>query len=262
MRLTLRSAPVLATLAACVLCVTTSLRAQVSEVPQTIAPGHILMRMDAISIGVNPDTSAPNQYKALALGTTLVSAGLTSTVDFEAGAQLFLRDTFTTNGSSHTQSGIGDVSLRSKWMFYNDPSSGQEAALIPFVLVPTNASVAGTRDVQGGVILPWSVDVAAGFKLGAMAEWDEMRNVADTRYDTRWFGSAYAQWNLGDRFGMYGEATLSTSTAGSGTDTGSLGAGATLNLNGNFQWDFEVSKNLGVGRSAWTETLRFRWKIL
>jgi hypothetical protein len=238
------------------------LRAQVTEVPQTIEPGHILMRMDAISFGAVQDTSAPNQYKALALGTTIVSAGLTDTVDLEVGAQLFLRDTFSTDGSDHTDSGIGDVLLRPKWTFWRDPSTGEAAAVIPYVMVPTNSSAVGNDFLQGGVIVPWSMDLSGGFKAGAMLEWDELRNEANTRYDSRWYASAVAQWSLGATFGAYVESTLSLSTEGTSSDTGTIGAGATLNASSNFQWDFEVSRDIGPGRNQWTEVLRFRWKLL
>jgi len=238
------------------------LHAQVTETPQTIEPGGVFMRMDAISLGIAPDTTAPNQYKALALGTTIVSAGLTSTLDIEFGAQLFLRDTFSTGGSDHTESGIGDVALRSKWTFWGDPASGQAAAVLPYVILPTNSRAVGNNSAEGGVILPWSMDIAAGTKAGAMVEWDELRNVANTRYDTRWYGSAYLKWELGEKFGAYAEMTLSDSTAGSSTFAGTAGGGATLSISKAFQWDFEVSRVLGSGRSSWTEVLRFRWKIL
>jgi hypothetical protein len=95
-----------------------------------------------------------------------------------------------------------------------------------------------------------------------MAEWDEFRNVSNTRYDARWFGSADAKWDFGGMIGAYAEVTLSLSTAGGSSDTGTLGGGATLSVSKNFQWDFEVSKVIGQGENAWTEVLRFRWKIL
>jgi len=260
-RLPTASASIAALLLAVVGCAP-ALRAQVTEVPQTIEPGGVLMRMDAISLGIQPDTAAPNQYKALGLGTTLVSAGLTSSVDIEVGTQLFIRDTFTTGGSDHTESGIGDVLIQPKWTFWRDPSSGEAAAIIPYVMLPTDSSAVGNDSVQGGLIVPWSMDVAPGVKAAAMVEWDELRNVANTRYDTRWYGSAYIRWDLGSTLGAYAETTLSDSTAGSSTFAGTIGGGATLSVSKNFQWDFEASRVLGSGRSAWAEVLRFRWKIL
>jgi len=238
------------------------LRAQVTEPTQTIDPGAILIRMDAISLGIRPDSDAPNQYKSLAVGTTIVSTGLTSTVDLEFGTQLFLQDTYSTEGTNHTESGIGDITLRPKWMFLRDPSTGQEAAIVPYVMLPTDSKAVGNDSIQGGVILPWSMDVAAGTKAAAMVEWDELRNVANTRYDTRWYGSAYIKWDLGKTIGAYAETTLSDSTAGSSTFAGTVGGGVTLSVSKTFTWDFEASKVLGPGRSSWTEVLRFNWKIL
>jgi hypothetical protein len=240
----------------------TGLKAQVTEIPQTIEPGGILMRMDAISLGLQEDTSAPNQYKALGLGTTVVSVGLTNTVDVEVGTQLFIRDTFSTNGTDHTQSGIGDVLFRPKWTFWRDPSSGQAAAVIPYVMLPTDSSAVGNDSVEFGVIVPWSRDVGPGFKAAAMVEWDELRNVANTRYDTRLYGSAFLKWDLGGRIGAYAETTLSESSSGTSSFAGTLGAGATLSISKGFEWDFEASRVLGSGRSAWAEVIRFRWRIL
>lgn len=237
-------------------------RAQVTETTQTIEPGGLLLRVDAISLGIAPDTTAPNQYKALALGTTILSAGLSNTVDLEFGTQFFVRDTFSRKGNDQTQSGIGDVMIRPKWTFWRDPSSGQAAAIVPFVYLPTNSRAVGNNAVEGGVILPWSMDIAAGTKAAAMLEWDEFRNIANTRYDTRWYGSALLKWQLGSTVSAYGETTLSDSTAGSKTFAGTLGGGATLAVSRAFEWDFEVSRVLGSGRSAWTEVLRFRWKLL
>jgi hypothetical protein len=240
-----------------------ALRAQVTQVPQTIEPGGILLREDAISLGIDPETTAPNQYKAVAVGTTLVSAGLTDSVDLEFGAQLFLQNTYaTTTGADQTHSGIGDLTFQPKWTFWRDPASGQAAAVIPYVMIPTHSSAVGNNSVEGGLIVPWAMDIAVGTKAAAMVEWDEFRNISNTRYDTRWYGSAYLKWDLGQTLGAYVETTLSDSTAGSSTATGTLGAGATLSLSKNFQWDLEVSRVLGSGRSAWAEELRFRWRLL
>ena len=240
---------------------TVGLRAQVTEVPQTMAPGQVLIRMDAISFGLAPDAAAPNQHEVMALGTTLISAGIAKTVDLEVGAQLFLRDTVSISGTDQTHSGIGAVTLQPKWTFWSDSATGQEAAIIPYVTLPTHSDIVGNNAVQGGIILPWSMDLAAGTKAGAMFEWDELRNLANTRYDTRWYGSAYLKWSPGQLLSVYTETTLSDSTAGSSSFVGTVGGGATLSVSNNFQWDFEESKVLGPGRNSWAEVLRFRWKL-
>ncbi|MFI5335853.1 MAG: transporter [Opitutales bacterium] len=237
------------------------LHAQMTEEPQTIEPGRALVRMDAITLGIARNTAAPFQYNALALGTGTVSYGITDTLDIGVGAQLYLRDTVNVLGQNQTHSGIGAVTLRTKWEFLKDQSSGQQAAIIPYVILPTHSNVVGNNAVQGGVILPWTIDLAAGIKFGAQFEWDELRNAANTRYDTRWYGSCDVKWELGRLLGVYAEATLSDSTAGSSTFAGTVGGGATLSLSNNFQWDFEMSKVVGPNQNPWTKVVRFNWKI-
>ena len=250
-----------AALAAC-LSLAFPLSAQVTETPQTMEPGSVLVKMDAFSFGVEPDTDAPNQYKATLIGNTLLYAGLSSTVDVEAGFQLFVHDSFTLNHNEQTQSGLGSFTVRPKWMFWSDASSGQAAAAMPYVIVPTNQSITGTKSVQGGVIVPYSISMGEGATAAAMVELDELRNLADTRYDTHLYASGVMKWSLGSTLSAYGEATLQGSTGGSETDLGTLGGGATFSLSKNFEWDFEVSKVLGQGRNSWAEVLRFRWKLL
>lgn len=256
----LRSSPLVWLLAAG-LASAAGLRAQVTEAPQTMGFGRAQVRMEAISLGVAPDTSAPNQYKALGLGTLLVSAGLTNTVDLQVGTQLYVRETFSSAGTDQTRSGLGSITVRPKWTFWSDPSSGQQAAIIPYVILPSHSGGTGSKSAQGGIILPWSADLPAGAKAAAMLEWDALRNEADTRYDSRLYGSAYAKWALGQLLSAYAETTLSESTAGSSTLTGTVGGGATLSLSKNFEWDYEIGKVVGPGRNSWVQILRFRWRL-
>ena len=234
---------------------------QVTETPVTMGPGNVQLRVDALSLGIKPDSSAPNEVKAVGLGWALLSAGLTQTVDFQVGAQAFVHDTYQVKGMNETHSGIGDVSLRSKWTFWTDPTLEQSAAVIPYVQIPTNSGGVSNGRVQGGVIVPWAMTVAQGVTGGAMAEWDQLRNAADTRYDSRFYASGVLRIDVAQTVSAYAEATASLSTAGSSTDGGLLAAGATLSLSKNFLWDFEVGKVLGHSATGWQETLRFQWRL-
>lgn len=237
------------------------LPAQVTETPQTIEPGKVLVRMDAISLGIKPDSSEPNAYRALAVGSTVVSAGLTDSLDLEVGAQLFLRDTLQLQHSNRTQDGIGDVTFRSKWTFWRDPAQSQAAAVIPYVKIPTNSNGVGNNFTEGGIIVPWARKFGLGSSAGAMLEWDVARNAANTRYDSRWYTSGFLQWDLFGKLGAYAESTLSVSTAGTSSFSGTVNGGATLSISKNFQWDYEIGRVLGASASAWVQTLRFRWKL-
>jgi hypothetical protein len=239
------------------------LAGQVTETPQTMAPGDFLLRVDALSLGLNPDSPAPNEYRALGVGWALLSGGVSKSLDFEFGTQFFVQDTYDQGqGSNQTHSGIGDFTFRTKWTFWRDSTLDQAAALIPYVNLPTHSSVTGTNGhAEGGLILPWAMQVGPGLHAGAMAEVDELRNAANTRYDTRLYASGVFQFDILGKLSGYGEATLATSTAGSTSSYGTLNAGATLSMSSNFQWDYEIGCVLGPSASAWVQTLRFRWKL-
>ena len=238
------------------------LAGQVTETPQTMAPGDFLLKVDAISLGLNPDSPAPNQYRALGLGWALLSGGITKNVDFEFGTQVFVQDTYDRAlGSNRTHSGVGDFTFRTKWTFWRDSTLDQAAAIIPYVNLPTHSAVTGNGHTEGGLILPWSSHMGPGLNAGAMAEIDELRNAANTRYDTRLYASGVIQAEVLGKLSGYAEATLGTSTAGSGSSWGTLNAGATLSASSNFQWDYEIGRVLGPSARSWVQTLRFRWKL-
>jgi hypothetical protein len=237
------------------------LGAQVTDTPQTIEPGKFFLRMDAISLGFNRETTAANTFTALGLATSVLSTGLTQNVDMQVGMQFFLRQTYQFRGASTSHSGIGDVTLRTKWTFWRDNAAGAAAAVIPYVKVPTNSGGVGNDHVEGGVIVPWALDNGGGLRTGAMFQWDVLRNDSNSGYDSHWFASGFVQGDITSAFGLYGEATLGVSSASSSSFAGTLGGGATLNVTKNFQWDYGISRGLGGRATDWMHVLRLRWKF-
>ena len=237
------------------------LQAQVTETPQTIDPGRFLLRVDAVSLGVKPDSSDPNQVKALGLAWPLLAGGITRSLDFEVGGQFFVRDTYQIKGTNETHSGLGDVTFRTKWTFWRDPALNEAVAVIPYIKVPTNSNGVGNGFTEGGLIFPWERQFSSGMKAGAMVEWDHLRNFANTRFISRWYGSGLLKWEFGSMLGGYAETTVGTSSDSTSASYGTMGAGATLAVSKYFQWDVEVSRILGRSQAGWMEVLRFRWKL-
>jgi len=236
-----------------------SLSAQVTETPITIEPGKFNARIDAITVGVNRDSTERNKFTALGLASTVLSAGLTRDVDIQAGFQFFLRETYQFRGARDSRSGLGSVAVRTKWVFWRDPGAGAAAAVIPFVKVPTNSAVAGTKSAEGGIIVPWALGLDGGLQAGAMAEWDFVRNDADNGYDSRLFASAFVRGSLTSLFGIYGESTVAVSSASSSSFAGTLGGGVTFNLTKALQFDYNLSRGLGNRATDWMNVLRVRW---
>ena len=237
------------------------LHAQVTETPQTIEPGKFFLRMDAVTVGVNRDTSEPNSFTALGLASSILSIGMTENVDVQVGAQFFVRQTYQFRGARSSRSGWGDTSFRTKWRFWRDATGGAQAAVIPYVKLPSKATGIGNNHVEGGLIVPWSKSLGPGSEAGAMAEWDVVRNDQNNGYDSRWFASAYVRQHIGGGFGAYAESTLAASSASSSSFVGTAGAGVTFDFSKQTQLDYGVSRGLGGRATDWINVLRLRWSF-
>jgi hypothetical protein len=239
-----------------------ALRAQVTETPETVAPGHFFLRMDAVTVGVNRDKAEPLRYTALGLASSILSIGMTQNVDVQVGAQFFVRETFQLGGGARTsRSGWGDTTVRAKWRFWSDSALGASAAVIPYVKIPSKTTGVGNNQVEGGFIVPWAMRPLPGTELGAMAQWELQRNDANNGYDSRWFASAFARQALVAGFGAYGEVTLEASSASSSSFVGGAGGGVTWDFSKFLQFDYGVSRGLGGRATEWVNVLRLRWSF-
>jgi hypothetical protein len=229
-------------------------RAQITETPVPVQPGRFLLEMDAISVSL--DEEPGYKYTAFGAASTFLSTGLTQNLDLQVGAELFISQKVDLGGLSERDSGIGDLYVRSKWRFYDDPASGTAVALLPYIKLPTNSGGVGNDAVEGGVIVPWTTNLPGGFDVAAMAELDFLRNDADDGYDTYWYFSGYVSRELTGALGVYAEVALGKSSGG-GDAEGVMGAGVTLAVSDRVWWDVATYKGLSESAADWKHVVRF-----
>jgi hypothetical protein len=176
------------------------------------------------------------------------------------GLDLFLRETIRSGGRRNSHSGLGDVALRTKWTFWRDEKAGAAAAVMPYVRFPTGSGGMGSEAVEGGVIVPWAMETGAGFKAGAMFQWDTVRNDADNGYDARWFVSGFAIRDLTQIFAIYGEATAETRSTGFSESEVNIGVGAIWRLSKKLELDYELQRGINSRAAAWTHIFRANWE--
>lgn len=235
----------------------TPLSAQITETPHTIAPGHVRIEMDGLKLSYGRADEAGNTYDALAVAQTVVSVGLTRSVDVQVGAALFLRESFDLGGRRDSHSGIGDTSVRMKWTFWRS-ENGSAAAVVPFVRLPTHTGRMGSDKVEGGLILPFETTLA-GFRSGTMLRWDLARNAADDGYDSRFLLSSFLERQLVGPISLYGEATVEAFTGGSSDTWGSVGVGTVWHLTSTLEADLEFLRGVGDRATDWTYVARLNW---
>lgn len=230
--------------------------AQITESPVTVAPGRFLLEMDAISLTLDRADGA--KYTAFGAASTFLSTGLAQHWDIQLGAELFISQKYEDGSFRERRSGIGDVYLRTKWRFLDDPESGSAAAVIPFVKIPTNSGRVGNRSVEGGLIVPWSIQLIGGLDFAAMVEVDFLRNDADDGYDTHGYASASLTRSVTKRVALYAEAAVGKSS-GAGPAEGVVGGGVTVAFSGNSWWDVAVYRGISRGAADWNHVIRYNW---
>jgi hypothetical protein len=234
----------------------TKLHGQITEWPTTVAPGRFLLEMDALSLTLDKEDGG--KYTAFGAASTFLSTGLAHNWDIQIGAELFIAQKYEEGGFTDRNSGIGDIYVRTKWRFYDDPETGVSVAILPYVKIPTNSGGVGNDATEGGIIVPWTSKLWGGFDISAMAELDFLRNDADDGYDTYWFASASLSRPLIRGVGLYGEIALGKSS-GSSTTEGVMGGGVTVAISDRTWWDFAVYKGISKGAADWNHVVRFNW---
>jgi hypothetical protein len=231
-------------------------RAQITETPVTVQPGHFLLEMDAVSVAVDHEPGA--KYTAFGTATTFLTTGLTSRLDLQLGARLFINQKYESGSFTERRTGVGDLYVRTKWRVYDSPDSYSAVALLPYVKIPTNSNGLGHKAVEGGLIVPVGAELIGGFNFAAMGQLDFQRNAQDTGYDSHWFASAEVTRNILNLIAIYGEATAGKATGGRPWE-GTMGAGVTVHVSALAWWDFAIYRGISNGASDWNHVVRFNY---
>src|SRR5207247_9851552 len=72
--------------------------------------------------------------------------------------------------------GFGDILVRLKWNAWGNDGGPTALGVMPYVKLPTNQDNLGNHSVEGGVIIPFAADLAAGWSVGLMTQFDLVRD--------------------------------------------------------------------------------------
>ena len=236
-----------------------SLCAQVTESPQTVTPRRWLLETEALHFGLKQDDVAGPKTTALGLASSILTTGLTDTVDLQFGFSLYRREDADAGGTRDTTSGLQHLDLRAKWKFWSDDNQGSALAAIPYLKVPVNSGGDGTEALEGGLMIPFSLQVSGTIGAGAMVQWDLARNDADDGYESRWLVTAYTEFKFSADVSAYGEATAFASSTDSSDWAGTLGVGVLWQVTKSVQLDYELQRGIRDREVEWIHALRLNW---
>ena len=227
----------------------TSDRPDATESPFTVEPGRVQIES---SVGEytrdrhNPE-HADVRVETWSVAPVNVRVGLTQNAELQIVAAGFVEQTIEDReaGVSTRVRGLGDLWLRAKWNFWGNDGGPTALGVMPFVKLPTAREGLGNEHVEGGVILPFAMELSGGWGFGAMTEIDVVRDADDDGYALVWVNTATLSHGITDTLGGFLELA---SEAGEGKPVLGFNCGLTFAVNENLQLDAGV--NLGLSRTA------------
>ncbi|MCI0363929.1 MAG: transporter [Phycisphaerales bacterium] len=212
-------------------------RPDVTESPYTVDAGHIQIEMSFVDYvregGSNSLTVAPMNIKLGVLNNTDV--------------QLVI-DPYVIEQNGQRAEGFGDTQLRAKVNLWGNDEGRSALALMPYIKLPTASDEIGNDEVEGGLIVPFATQLADGWSLSLMAEFDGVYDPADDNYDLEFLYTVALGHDITDRLGGYVEYIGIASTDSESDYRGLIGMGVTFAVTEDFQLDGGV--NFGLTDAA------------
>ena len=234
-----------------------------TESPYTVDAGHFQLEMTFLAYTSDRDTFDGEAYEldVWAFAPMILRVGLLNQLEAQLVLEphVVVRERFGTNRV--TLRGFGDTTLRFKYNFWGNDSGRTAFSATPYVRFPTSREGLGKNSVEGGLILPLSVDLPEDFWLGLTTRFDALRDWAGDGYHAEFINSIAVGHDLfGDVFG-YLEFFSAVSTERDTSWVGTFNPGLIFWLTDNVQLNTGV--NIGVTRSAydWTAFGGMAWRF-
>ena len=235
-----------------------------TESAYTVDAGHFQLEMDVLSYSYDRDNGLPGdtRVEGVSIAPMNLKLGLCNRADFQMVVETYnsvrthVRDT----GQVERQRGFGDITLRLKANMWGNDGGPTALALMPFVKLPTNQDDLGNNSVEGGLIVPFAMDLGAGWGMAVMTEVDLVRGDRGG-HNPEFINTITFGHNIVGDLDGYVEFFSAVSTEEDSEWVGTFDMGLTYGLTEDIQLDAGV--NIGVTRSAddWNPFLGLSWRF-
>jgi len=151
-------------------------------------------------------------------------------------------------GTKTRQTGIGDVTSRLKINAWGNDGGPTALAIMPYVKYPTSQDGIGNNSIEGGLILPFALELPAGFGMGIMPQFDFVRDGDGDSHHVEFVNTLTIGRDIVGNLGAYLEFFSAVLTEGEGPWIGTFDVGFTYAFGPDLQLDLGV--NIGVTDSA------------
>lgn len=221
-----------------------------TESAYTVDAGHFQVEMDLVGAVFDRERSGSGDRQTRGWGTSLnLKAGLLNNVDlqFVLDPHVEVTEKNFVAGSQDTVSGFGEFQTRVKMNLWGNDGGKTALAVMPFIKWPLPESDLRNGKTEGGVIVPWAVELPAGWGLGGIVEFDFVSDGGGGR-DTEYFNTIALSHDIIGNLGGYLEFAALVTPESGGRWQGQVDLGFTYALTENSQLD--CGCNFGVTDAA------------
>jgi hypothetical protein len=166
-----------------------------------------------------------------------------------------------TNGTWRTRQGFGDTTVRLKFNCWGNDSGRTALALMPYVKFPTNEEDLGNDGVEGGLIVPFSVDLPAEFYLGISGSIAKARYADEPSHHTEYIASAVLSRMLFGDLEGYVECLNELNTADGVGRITTFNTGLVYWLTDDIQLNGGVNIGLTTQAEDWNPFVGLAWRF-
>lgn len=217
-----------------------------TESPHTVDAGHFQVEMDLVNATFDHDHSGGGDVQTTAWGTSVnLKAGLLNNVDIQFVIDPYVSERVEDNGAGtvNNNSGFVDFLTRLKINLWGNDGGRTALGVMPFIKWPLPANSLRNGKTEGGVIIPLTIELPAGWSSTVMTEFDFVNDGA-SEYEADFVNSITFSHDIGG----YVEFFSVVSSASNSDWQRQADAGFTYAINDNTVFDFGC--NFGVTESA------------
>lgn len=219
--------------------------------PFTLEAGRFGIEADLFNLAWdrhNPDRT--NERVRAMEWPLLFRYGVTDSFEMQIGADLYVRETVRDRdaGTRETSDGFGDITVGAKYNLWGNDGGETALALMPYLTLPTNRHGLTSRAVQGGLLIPFAMELPAEFVLEWTPGFSAVRTSDDDGYTFEWSSLVVLGRDIVDDWSWFVEFETYVTA-----ESGDPWVGT---INGGIAWEvtedtiLELGAAVGVTRSA------------
>jgi hypothetical protein len=175
-------------------------RPDTTESPRTVPAGHLQAEISFYDYTRDKSEGITQQVDLI--GAFNLKLGLLDNVDIQFVFDVFARERVSDVVTQSISDGFSDITTRIKFNLWGNDEGKTALALMPYVRIPAGSNMSN-HQVEGGLIIPFSIDLSQKHSLGLMVQLDFVYDEAQVGYDVELMHSIVLGTTLGGKWGNY-----------------------------------------------------------